>query len=242
VSAPDAGTGGGTPAVGRPIRVLLADDQHLVRTGFRVILEVEDDIEVVGEAADGERAVAMTRALRPDVVLMDVEMPGMDGLEATRRIAAPGSPAGAAVLILTTFDRDDYLFAALRAGASGFMLKNGTPESLVEAIRVVARGEGLLAPELTRRVIATFARPGGAAGPGARAAGEAAAATLTPREREVLVLLASGASNGEIAEELRLGEATVKTHVSRVLAKLDLRDRVQAVVFAYEHGVVRPGG
>jgi DNA-binding NarL/FixJ family response regulator len=242
VSAPDAANEGGTPAVDRPVRVLLADDQHLVRTGFRVILEVEDDIEVVGEAADGERAVAMTRALRPDVVLMDVEMPGMDGLEATRRIAAPGSPAGAAVLILTTFDRDDYLFAALRAGASGFMLKNGTPESLVEAIRVVARGEGLLAPELTRRVIATFARPGGAAGPGARAAGEAAAATLTPREREVLVLLASGASNGEIAEELRLGEATVKTHVSRVLAKLDLRDRVQAVVFAYEHGVVRPGG
>ncbi|MEV4199997.1 response regulator transcription factor [Micromonospora globbae] len=225
----------------RPVRVLLADDQHLVRTGFRVILEVEDDIEVVGEAADGERAVGMTRALRPDVVLMDVEMPGMDGLEATRRITAPDSADGTAVLILTTFDRDDYLFAALRAGASGFLLKNGTPEALVEAIRVVARGDGLLAPELTRRVIATFARPGGETGSG-RAAGEAALAELTPREREVLVLLARGASNAEIADELHLGEATVKTHVSRVLAKLDLRDRVQAVVFAYEHGVVRPGG
>ncbi|MDO3704132.1 response regulator transcription factor [Micromonospora sp. C28SCA-DRY-2] len=225
----------------RPIRVLLADDQHLVRTGFRVILEVEDDIEVVGEAADGERAVAMTRALRPDVVLMDVEMPGVDGLAATRRITAEQEgPGGSAVLILTTFDRDDYLFAALRAGASGFLLKNGTPEALVEAIRVLARGDGLLAPELTRRVIATFARPGDAAG--AAVSGQAALDELTPREREVLVLVARGASNGEIAAELHLGEATVKTHVSRVLAKLGLRDRVQAVVFAYEHGVVRPGG
>ncbi|GIJ28007.1 DNA-binding response regulator [Micromonospora qiuiae] len=226
---------------GRPIRVLLADDQHLVRTGFRVILEVEDDIEVVGEAADGERAVGMARALRPDVVLMDVEMPGVDGLEATRRISADtDSPGGPAVLILTTFDRDDYLFAALRAGASGFLLKNGTPEALVEAIRVLARGDGLLAPELTRRVIATFARPGG---PGVGASTpEVALRDLTPREREVLVLLAGGASNAEIAGALHLGEATVKSHVSRVLAKLGLRDRVQAVVFAYEHGVVRPGG
>lgn len=145
----------------RPIRVLLADDHHLVRTGFRVILEIEDDIEVVGEAADGQRAVSMTRALRPDVVLMDVEMPEVDGLEATRRIRAEQDQAGPAVLILTTFDRDDYLFAALRAGASGFLLKNGTPEALIEAIRVVARGDGLLAPEITRRVIATFARSGG---------------------------------------------------------------------------------
>ncbi|MGK5739682.1 response regulator [Micromonospora sp. URMC 103] len=224
----------------RPIRVLLADDQHLVRTGFRVILEVEDDLEVVGEAADGERAVHMTRALHPDVVLMDVEMPGMDGLEATRQITAAGSPEGPAVLILTTFDRDDYLFAALRAGASGFLLKNGTPESLIEAIRVLARGDGLLAPELTRRVIATFARPGGASTGGT--AGARALDDLTPREREVLVLVARGASNAEIAADLHLGEATVKTHVSRVLAKLGLRDRVQAVVFAYEHGVVRPGG
>ncbi|MEV4546017.1 two component transcriptional regulator, LuxR family [Micromonospora echinaurantiaca] len=228
-------------ATDRPIRVLLADDQHLVRTGFRVILEVEDDLEVVGEAADGERAVTMTRVLRPDVVLMDVEMPGVDGLAATRRITAEQEgPGGPAVLILTTFDRDDYLFAALRAGASGFLLKNGTPEALVEAIRVLARGDGLLAPELTRRVIATFARPGEAAGTAVSA--EAALNELTPREREVLVLVARGASNGEIAAELHLGEATVKTHVSRVLAKLGLRDRVQAVVFAYEHGVVRPGG
>ncbi|MBX7267944.1 response regulator transcription factor [Micromonospora sp. Llam7] len=224
-----------------PIRVLLADDHHLVRTGFRVILEIEDDIEVVGEAADGERAVGMTRALRPDVVLMDVEMPGVDGLEATRRIGADADePGGPAVLMLTTFDRDDYLFAALRAGASGFLLKNGTPEALVDAIRVVARGDGLLAPELTRRVIATFARPGSQ--PGDDVASEAALETLTPREREVLVLVAGGASNAEIAANLHLGEATVKSHVSRVLAKLGLRDRVQAVVFAYEHGVVRPGG
>ncbi|MER7460113.1 response regulator transcription factor [Micromonospora sp. NPDC126480] len=225
-------------AAGAPIRVLLADDQHLVRTGFRVILEVEDDIEVVGEAADGERAVGMTRALRPDVVLMDVEMPGVDGLEATRRIAA--DQGGPAVLILTTFDRDDYLFAALRAGASGFLLKNGTPEALVEAIRVLARGDALLAPELTRRVIATFTRPGGATTGGGSP--EATLRELTPREREVLALVARGASNAEIAADLHLGEATVKTHVSRVLAKLGLRDRVQAVVFAYEHGVVRPGG
>ncbi|SCL73850.1 response regulator [Micromonospora peucetia] len=232
------------PGTDRPVRVLLADDQHLVRTGFRVILEVEDDIEVVGEAADGARAVTMTRATQPDVVLMDVEMPGMDGLEATRQITAEqDGPGGPAVLILTTFDRDDYLFAALRAGASGFLLKNGTPEALIEAIRVLARGDGLLAPELTRRVIATFARPGEPVVPGGpRTAPEAALRELTPREREVLVLVSGGASNAEIARELHLGEATVKTHVSRVLAKLGLRDRVQAVVFAYEHGVVRPGG
>ncbi|MEU5907521.1 response regulator transcription factor [Micromonospora sp. NPDC047467] len=230
------------PSADERIRVLLADDQHLVRTGFRVILEVEDDIEVVGEAADGGRAVTMARATQPDVVLMDVEMPVMDGLEATGEItgAGPGAPA---VLILTTFDRDDYLFAALRAGASGFLLKNGTPEELVDAIRVLARGDALLAPEITRRVISTFARPGDPAGtahlgPGA----EVALGELTPREREVLVLLAAGSSNAEIAVSMHLGEATVKTHVSRVLAKLGLRDRVQAVVFAYENGVVRPGG
>ncbi|MET7750235.1 response regulator transcription factor [Micromonospora sp. NPDC005367] len=233
----------GLPGVQQPIRVLVADDQHLVRTGFRVILEVEDDIEVVGEAADGERAVSMTRALHPDVVLMDVEMPGVDGLEATRRITAPGDADGPAVLILTTFDRDDYLFSALRAGASGFLLKNGTPESLIEAIRVVARGDGLLAPEITRRVIATFTRPGtaGTSATGGAAGGPPGLDELTPREREVLDLVARGASNAEIAAHLHLGEATVKTHVSRVLAKLGLRDRVQAVVFAYEHGVVRPG-
>ncbi|WP_229402388.1 response regulator [Micromonospora okii] len=220
-----------------PIRVLLADDQRLVRTGFRVILEVEDDIEVVGEAGDGARAAELAAALRPDVVLMDVEMPGVDGLEGTRRITAvPGAPA---VLILTTFDRDDYLFAALQAGASGFLLKNGTPEDLVEAVRVLHRGDALLAPEITRRVIATFAAP--AAGR-ARRTDPALLRMLTPREREVLELLGRGDTNAEIAAALYLGEATVKTHVSRVLAKLGLRDRTQAVVFAYEHGVVRPGG
>nr|WP_229688328.1 response regulator transcription factor [Micromonospora yangpuensis] len=229
---------------GRPIRVLLADDHHLVRTGFRVILEVEDDIEVVGEAADGDRAVALTRATRPDVVLMDVEMPGMDGLEATRQITGTaGAGPGPAVLILTTFNREDYLFAALRAGAGGFLLKNGTPEELVEAVRVLARGDGLLAPELTRTVITAFARSVGPAGAGRTGAdARAALAALTPREHEVLVLVARGASNAEVAGTLGLGEATVKTHVSRVLTKLGLRDRVQAVIFAYEHGVVQPGG
>ncbi|WP_428966606.1 response regulator [Micromonospora fluostatini] len=223
-----------------PVRVLLADDHHLVRTGFRVILEVEPDIQVVGEAADGEQAVALTRATAPDVVLMDVEMPRMDGLTATREITGGLTGAAApAVLILTTFDRDDYLFAALRAGASGFLLKNGTPEALVDAVRVLARGEGLLAPEPTRRVIATFARSGG---PPVGAGTAAKLADLTPREREVLVLVARGASNAEIAATLTLGEATVKTHVSRMLAKLGLRDRVQAVIFAYEQGVIQPGG
>ncbi|MEV4417607.1 response regulator transcription factor [Catellatospora sp. NPDC049609] len=219
-----------------PIRILLADDHRLVRTGFRVILETEDDLVVVGEAADGEQAVVLAGQTAPDVVLMDVEMPGMDGLEATRRITASGG--GPAVLILTTFDRDDYLFAALQAGASGFLLKNGTPETLIEAVRVLARGDALLAPEITRRVIAKFARP--AAVPSAGPAGELK--ELTPREHEVLVLLAGGATNAEIAARLFLGETTVKTHVSRVLAKLRLRDRTQAVVYAYEHGVVTPGG
>jgi DNA-binding NarL/FixJ family response regulator len=219
-----------------PIRVLLADDHRLVRTGFRVILEIEDDIDVVGEASDGKQAVDLARRLCPDVILMDVEMPGMDGLEATRVITAEDGPS---VLILTTFDRDEYLFAALQAGASGFLLKNGTPEALTEAVRVLARGDALLAPEITRRVIAAFARPGvtAAPGPDARRLGE-----LTPREHEVLVLLAGGATNAEIAAALHLGETTVKTHVSRVLMKLGARDRTQAVVLAYELGVVRPGG
>ncbi|MFC4067929.1 response regulator [Actinoplanes subglobosus] len=212
------------------VTVLLADDHQLVRTGFRVILEMEDDITVVGEAADGAQAVEMALRLRPDVVLMDVEMPGVDGLEATRRIAADGGPS---VLILTTFDRDDYLFAALRAGASGFLLKNGTPEALTEAVRVVASGEALLAPAVTRRVISTFTTPNTT---GVRLD------QLTPREHEVLVLLAGGATNAEIATTLRLGETTVKTHVSRILMKVGARDRTQAVVLAYELGVVRPGG
>jgi DNA-binding NarL/FixJ family response regulator len=213
------------------IRVLLADDHRLVRSGFRVILEIEDDIEVAGEAADGAQAVELAHRLRPDVVLMDVEMPGMDGLEATRRITADDGPS---VLILTTFDRDDYLFAALRAGASGFLLKNDTPEALTEAVRVLARGDALLAPEVTRRVIAAFARP--AVVPAANRLGD-----LTPREHEVLIALAGGATNAEIASALLLGETTVKTHVSRVLMKLGARDRTQAVVLAYELGVVRPG-
>lgn len=217
------------------IRVLVVDDHQLVRTGFRVILEIEEDIEVIGEASDGAQAVDLAASARPDVVLMDVEMPGVDGLEATRRIVA--ADAAASVLILTTFDRDDYLFAALEAGASGFLLKNGTPEALIDAVRVVARGDALLAPEITRRVIATFTKPGAAT----RTNG-ARLSELTPREYEVLVLLAGGATNAEIAAALLLGEATVKTHVSRVLAKLGVRDRTQAVVFAYEHGVVRPRG
>jgi DNA-binding NarL/FixJ family response regulator len=213
------------------IRVLLADDHQLVRSGFRVILDIEDDIEVVGEAADGAKAVELARSLRPDVVLMDVEMPGMDGLAATRILAAEDGPS---VLILTTFDRDEYLFEALRAGAAGFLLKNGTPEALTEAVRVVARGDALLAPEITRRVIEAFARP---AGP---SAGAGRVEDLTPREHEVLVLLAGGATNAEIAAALHLGETTVKTHVSRVLTKMGARDRTQAVVLAYEWGVVRP--
>ena len=198
---------------------------------------------MVGEADNGEVAVRMAAELVPDVVLMDIRMPRMDGLEATRRITAAASgedaPAGPAVLILTTFDRDDYLFTALQAGASGFLLKNGTPEELIRAVRIVARGDALLAPELTRKVIATFARPGAAiaADPAAADALE----RLTPREHEVLVLMAGGATNAEIAQRLHLGETTVKTHVSRVLAKLGLRDRVQAVVYAYEQGVVQPG-
>jgi DNA-binding NarL/FixJ family response regulator len=222
---------------GGKIRVLLVDDQGLVRAGFRVILEIEDDIVVVGEAADGRRAVEQAVALRPDVVLMDVEMPIMDGLAATRAIVAAADGARPAVLILTTFDRDDYLFAALQAGASGFLLKNGTPEGLVEAVRVLARGDALLAPEITRRVITAFA---GAPSP-APAQADPRLGDLTERERDVLVLLAGGGSNAEIAGRLQLGEATVKTHVSRVLMKLGLRDRTQAVVFAYEHGVVSPG-
>ena len=217
------------------IRVLLADDHRLVRTGFRVILDLEDDITIVGEAADGAEAVALTAERSPDVVLMDVEMPGVDGLEATRRIVAAGGAAS--VLILTTFDRDDYLFAALEAGASGFLLKNSSPESLVEAVRVVARGDALLAPEMTRRVIAAFARP-----PAPRTEPGTKLDELTPREHEVLVALAGGATNAEIAAALHLGETTVKTHVSRVLTKLGARDRTQAVVLAYERGVVRPGG
>lgn len=222
-----------------PTRVLLADDQELVRAGFRVILGAEDDIEVVGEAQDGTDAVVLASRLRPNVVLMDVQMPGMDGLEATRRILhAGGGEQGdgrAKVVILTTFDREDYLFEALQAGASGFLLKNASPDDLVDSVRVVARGDALLSPEVTRRVIARFSAPPAPVQP--RRPPE-----LTDREFEVLVLVARGATNAEIAKDLFLGETTVKTHVSRVLTKLGLRDRTQAVVYAYENGVVAPGG
>jgi DNA-binding NarL/FixJ family response regulator len=217
----------------RPIRVLIADDQALMRGGFRMILEAEPDLEVVGEAIDGADAVRGFDRWRPDVVVMDVRMPTMDGIEATRRITT-GDPA-AKVLILTTFDLDEYVYDALRAGASGFLLKDRPPEELVHAVRVVAGGDALLAPGVTRRLIEEFAhRPAMPAPP-------AALAELTDREREVLVLMARGLSNGEIASALFVAETTVKTHVGRVLHKLGLRDRAQAVVLAYESGLVQPG-
>ncbi|KQO82943.1 MULTISPECIES: response regulator transcription factor [unclassified Frigoribacterium] len=218
-------------------RVLLADDQDLVRAGLRVILETEDGIEVVGEARDGSEAVELAVTLAPDVVVMDIEMPGVDGVEATRRIRRAGSGPTPSVLILTTFARGDYLFRSLQAGASGFLLKTAGPEELIEAIGVVDRGDALVCPELTRAIVerALVDAPGAAVVPSARLA------LLTGREREVLDGMARGASNGEIARGLFVGEATVKTHVSNVLAKLQLRDRTAAVVYAYENGVVVPG-
>jgi DNA-binding NarL/FixJ family response regulator len=216
------------------IGVLLADDQAMVRAGFRMILESEPDIAVVGEAENGEQAVAATRRLRPDVVLMDIQMPGEDGLHATRRITQQAQLVSR-VVILTTFERDEYVFDALRSGASGFLVKNAPPEELVHAVRVVAAGDALLAPSVTRRIIEQFAeRP---RRPGLGTALE----SLTQREREVLVLLARGSSNAELAAELFVTEGTIKTHVSSMLAKLGLRDRVQAVVLAYESGLVTPG-
>ena len=216
------------------ITVLLADDQSMVRAGFRMILESEPDIDVIGEAANGEQAAEATRRLGPDVVLMDIQMPGGDGLEATRRITQRPE-AVSRVVILTTFERDDYVFEALQAGASGFLLKNAPPERLIDAVRVVAAGDALLAPSVTRRIIEQFARRP------VEAEVHARVASLTQREREVLVLLARGKSNSELAAELFVSEGTIKTHLSSLLAKLGLRDRVQAVVLAYESGLVTPG-
>jgi DNA-binding NarL/FixJ family response regulator len=236
-------TGDGLPMAGAPrrdqIRLVVVDDQPLLRTGFRMILAAERDMTVVGEAGDGVEAVREVARLQPDVVLMDIRMPNMDGVEATRRITAAAGPDGPRVLILTTFDLDEYVLNAIRAGASGFLLKDVPPEELAAAIRIVASGDALLAPSVTRRLLDRFAElpsPNGA--PARRPAGMT---DLTERELEVFTLIGRGLSNQEIAERLFLGETTVKTHVSRVFAKLDLRDRVQAVVLAYEAGIVRAG-
>jgi DNA-binding NarL/FixJ family response regulator len=221
--------------VAMPVSVLIADDQALVRAGFRAILETQPDLNVLGEAVDGRDAVELARRRRPDVVLMDIKMPDLDGLEATRRILAD-TQAATAVLILTTFDLDEYVYEALRAGASGFLLKDAPPEQLIAAIHTLAAGEALIAPAITKRLIEQFARTAPHSGPSTAALQE-----LTPRELEVLVLIARALSNREIASTLVLSEATVKTHVKRVLAKLDVRDRVHAVVLAYESGLVTPG-
>jgi DNA-binding NarL/FixJ family response regulator len=216
------------------IRVVVADDQGMVRSGFSTLLNAQPDIEVIGEAVNGQDAVARAAELRPNVILMDVRMPVLDGLQATRQITGMDDPPR--ILILTTFDLDDYVFEALRAGASGFLLKDASAGELAEAVRVVAAGDGLLAPAVTRRLIAEFARMGGPRLPARKNLKE-----LTERETEVLALVARGMTNGEIARYLVVAEQTVKTHVSRVLMKLGLHDRAQAVVFAYESGLVRPG-
>ena len=216
------------------IRLLIADDQELVRIGFRLLLEAQDDLEVVGEAADGEQAVALARELRPDVILMDIRMPRVDGIEAIGRLQALERPPR--VLVLTTFDLDEYVFGALRAGAAGFLLKDAPKDALVQAIRVIHAGDALLSPSVTRRLVEDYARRGEPT-----QSPEAVLRDLTPREREVLVLVARGMSNAEIAERLVVSEATVKSHVGSILLKLDLRDRVQAVVLAYESGIVVAG-
>ncbi|MGW5715831.1 response regulator [Amycolatopsis sp. NPDC003865] len=215
------------------IRVVVVDDQELMRVGFRMVLGAQADIDVVGEAGDGAQAIKMAEELRPDVVLMDVRMPVLDGVEATKRIVAAGT---ARVLVMTTFDLDEYVYAALQGGASGFLLKDTQPGHLVSALRAVASGDAVVSPSVTRRLLDRFVGTGGAP-----MRDTAELDVLTDREREVLVLIAKGMSNLEIAEALFLSEATVKTHVGRILAKLELRDRVQAVVLAYETGLARPG-
>ncbi|GAA0411868.1 response regulator transcription factor [Streptomyces luteireticuli] len=220
------------------IRVLIADDQVMVRQGFTVLLDAEPDIEVVGQAVDGLDAVGKVAELAPDVVLMDIRMPVLGGIDATRRITT-ASDAAVKVLVLTTFDLDEYVYEALRAGASGFLLKDASAEELAQAVRVVAAGDALLAPSVTRRLIAEFSRMGGSS---PRAPLKERVGALTERETEVLSLVAQGLSNAEIAERLVVAEQTVKTHVSRILLKLGLRDRTQAAVFAYETGLVRPAG
>jgi DNA-binding NarL/FixJ family response regulator len=218
------------------IRVLVADDQELVRAGFCVILEAAEGISVVGEAGNGAEAVAAVAAHRPDVVLMDIRMPGMDGLEATRLITQGGPDTGPKVVMLTTFDLDDYVYEALRSGASGFLLKDAPRGDLIAAVQAAAAGNGLLAPSVTRMLIESFARR-----PAAAVTAPSRLASLTAREKDILLLVARGRSNAEIARELFVGEATVKTHIGHVLAKLGLRDRVQAVILAYETGLVAPG-
>jgi DNA-binding NarL/FixJ family response regulator len=217
------------------IRVLLADDQDLVRAGFAMILDAEDDIEIVGEAGDGQQTIVEAARLAPDVIVMDIQMPVLDGVSATRTVLSGATPAPR-VLVVTTFDINEYVYEALRAGASGFLLKNAPPEELVRAVRTLAAGESLLAPQITTRLIEAFCRqPPRPPGP------PAALEELTPREREVLALVARGLSNAEIAERLVVSRGTVKTHVERILMKLDLRDRIQAIVLAYETGLSRPG-
>jgi RNA polymerase sigma factor (sigma-70 family) len=233
-AAGPTGDAAGQPDEPTPPRVVIADDQTLVRTGFRMILGA-NGIPVVAEAADGQEAVAAVLKHRPDVVLMDIRMPEMDGLEATRRILAARPGRDSRIIILTTFDFDRYVYAALTAGASGFLLKDVSPEQLVAAVRTVRSGDALLAPSITRRLVERFAQQSG------RPAVHRDLSGLTPRELEVLRLLARGLSNAELAEQLTLSEATVKTHVTRILAKLQIRDRVQAVVLAYETGLVGPG-
>lgn len=218
------------------IRVILADDQSLVRAGFRVLLETADDIEVVGEATDGEAAIDLARAVPADVILMDIRMPAVDGLEATRRIAADQDLSGLRVVILTTFEADEYVFEALRAGASGFLVKDTEPEDLINAVRIVARGDALLSPGLTRRLIANIAGRGTS-----RPIDTATLSVLTDREREVLALVAAGQSNNEIAATLYMSPLTAKTHINRSMTKLNARDRAQLVVIAYETGLVIPG-